>query len=408
MPSLVIETADGARPGEAVLAVKLLGATISAPGTLRVAIRRSGYETPNLGPDGWQVPEAALLPVEVRTIPDGLELRLGPDIVQHMQRGNYHVVLSGAGLLMPIAGVMTWRVRAFAAPRKRGGARLGSVSEPPPALPPQGAPAIVPPVEVPPPVIEVPAVEAEEPVAVDPQHVEPEIAAAEPQSPLLEAPADADPVEAIAATPKKPGNRAWLWLVLIILAAVAATALLWLLTAPSPAPEPPAPTPTPSLTAIPSPTATPTPSPTVRPTPTPTPTRTPPPTPIPTPSPPPRPSPSPPPAASEAAQRFQEGAAQIQAGNLPAAEASLGQAAAMSCTYAILAASSFFDPTTFAGSAIPKNVEMAVQFYRMAEGHPECAQDLAAHKRALQDWAAQQRSRGRPVPPVVLAWLQAP
>ena len=57
MAGLSIETAEGARPGEAILTVRLAGATVTAPANLRCAIRRSGYETPNLGPDGWQVPE---------------------------------------------------------------------------------------------------------------------------------------------------------------------------------------------------------------------------------------------------------------------------------------------------------------------------------------------------------------
>jgi hypothetical protein len=124
--TLTIEPRDGARPGEAVITVTIQGATASARGVL-FAIRRPGYAAgENLGPDGWQVPEAQLAPSDARPTERGIELLVGPSVVQHMQQGNYEFVLSGGGLAAPIIGKFTWRnVRPFV-PAARGALPPGS------------------------------------------------------------------------------------------------------------------------------------------------------------------------------------------------------------------------------------------------------------------------------------------
>jgi hypothetical protein len=116
LATLTIETRDGARLGEAVISVAVQGATAQARG-IQFAVRRPGYSAgENLGPDGWQVPEAQLTPVDARPTDRGVELLVGPSIVQHMQQGNYEFVLSGGGLAAPITGRFTWRnVRPYVA-----------------------------------------------------------------------------------------------------------------------------------------------------------------------------------------------------------------------------------------------------------------------------------------------------
>ena len=56
-------------------------------GDVEMHIRRIGFDRSNLGPDGWQGPEAPLRPRFVTPTADGLEIGIGPEIVDRISFG---------------------------------------------------------------------------------------------------------------------------------------------------------------------------------------------------------------------------------------------------------------------------------------------------------------------------------
>lgn len=60
-------------------------------------LRREGYAANDLGPQGWQVGEAALRPAAVETEAGALVLVVGPALTRHVEPGPLYLVLPGLG-----------------------------------------------------------------------------------------------------------------------------------------------------------------------------------------------------------------------------------------------------------------------------------------------------------------------
>lgn len=82
-------------PGHAV--IEVVGQDLpAAEGCAMVLRQGSGAALKTLGPHGWQSSEVRLIPLAARTTADGLELVVGPEVVQHLRPGNYTLVLGEA------------------------------------------------------------------------------------------------------------------------------------------------------------------------------------------------------------------------------------------------------------------------------------------------------------------------
>ncbi len=89
-------------------------------------IRRLGYGDDDLGPNGWRNGEHWFEPlwIEVASARES-HLALGPDIVQHMENGNYRIGLKAPGWSEPQERGVNWRdipapLKINASPRRRG------------------------------------------------------------------------------------------------------------------------------------------------------------------------------------------------------------------------------------------------------------------------------------------------
>ncbi len=91
-----VEPDETRRPlGHARLVIA--GAPPGAAGAAGLRFRREGHSKNNLGPDGWQVGEAVLRPVNIAQEGAETVLILGPRLTRHVEVGPVHVVLPGLG-----------------------------------------------------------------------------------------------------------------------------------------------------------------------------------------------------------------------------------------------------------------------------------------------------------------------
>lgn len=70
----------------------------SRPAALRFGLRRADFDAGALGPDGWQVAEALLEPVDIAADADALILRVGPSVCNLVAEGSVEFRLPAAGL----------------------------------------------------------------------------------------------------------------------------------------------------------------------------------------------------------------------------------------------------------------------------------------------------------------------
>ncbi len=77
---------DPGSPGGGYALIRIAGVT-DPSGDASFWLRRVGYDRNNLGPHGWQSPECRLRPVEVQGGPDGVELLIGPEVVDVLEVG---------------------------------------------------------------------------------------------------------------------------------------------------------------------------------------------------------------------------------------------------------------------------------------------------------------------------------
>jgi len=82
-----------------------------------VAIGREGYGADSLGPEGWQVASARLVPDAVSASGEDLVLVLGPSVVEHLEAGPIRLALPEVGL----AEVVMWPEIAPLPAAARGG-----------------------------------------------------------------------------------------------------------------------------------------------------------------------------------------------------------------------------------------------------------------------------------------------
>ena len=77
---------DRSVAGGGYAVIHLPGALLPS-GDVEMRVRRIGFDRSNLGPDGWQGPEAMLVPRFVAPSADGLEIGIGPEIVDRISFG---------------------------------------------------------------------------------------------------------------------------------------------------------------------------------------------------------------------------------------------------------------------------------------------------------------------------------
>ena len=256
-------------------------------------LRRDDHDRGTLGPDGWQVGDAAVSPLSATAAGNDLELRVGWEVCAYLEAGIYM-------LSLPAAGIEEAVVWPDITPVASGTRQVLKVS-------PFAAPPAVPitPVAAPPvaalPVAAVPV--AAPPVAVAPKPNPPAGPSPPPPPPRPVTPAATSPV-------RKRGYGRVLLVLFLLICAIEAGAYWYLKQRPTQladtTPAEPVPAPTPPEPTLPRPPplppAPPNPPP---PTPTPTPTRPPPlvpqpPAPPPAPPPPVVPAPSPAPRSLDA------------------------------------------------------------------------------------------------------------
>lgn len=177
-------------------------ARITVPGmagrsVAMVAIGREGYGADSLGPDGWQVASARLVPEAISEDGADLVVILGPSVVEHLEAGPLRFSVPELGL----AVVVMWPDIAPLPAAARGG--FAGMRPPPPAKPP--AP---PPLRGPEPL---PAPDPEATVVLRP----PAPIQAEPPRPPPRAP-EFDPSQ-----PAAPGRGRGVMLLLLLLIALA-------------------------------------------------------------------------------------------------------------------------------------------------------------------------------------------
>lgn len=125
----VAEAADQPQ-GHAVITVEGLAV---APDGVTFALRRAGFGDDNLGPKGWQGPEATLTPDRVDRDGGSLRLHVGPGVVDHMQTGwTLTLLVFAPSLAEPASGEVAWPDIAPSVGGARGGAgrrrRMGAAA----------------------------------------------------------------------------------------------------------------------------------------------------------------------------------------------------------------------------------------------------------------------------------------
>ncbi|PZW46560.1 hypothetical protein C8P66_10957 [Humitalea rosea] len=190
--------ADPANPQGGYARITMPG--MSGRSVSAVAIGREGYGSDSLGPDGWQVASARLVPDAVSDSGGDLVVILGPGIIEHLEAGPLRFALPELGL----AEVVMWPDIAPLPAAARGG--FAGVPRPPPARPP--ARPTAPPLRGPEPL---PAPDSDATVVLRPTTPVPPEA---PKAPSREA--DFDPSKPVA-----PGHGRAVMLVLLLLIALA-------------------------------------------------------------------------------------------------------------------------------------------------------------------------------------------
>ncbi len=113
---------DRSTPGGGYAVMRILG----VPGSAATSdtpfwLRRIGYERNNLGAQGWQGPECPLQPVDVMPTPGGVDLLIGPEVVDVIEVG------TPIEIAVPSLGVKTKLIWPEIAPSVRPlGNRRGS------------------------------------------------------------------------------------------------------------------------------------------------------------------------------------------------------------------------------------------------------------------------------------------
>ncbi len=124
-------------------------------------IRRPGSALENLGPDGWQTAEHAWTPQATERTDQGLAMLVGPELVRHMENGNYRLSVFDAARTRTIVAPLVWRdipqpldlgAARTGLRRGRGGVAIGAAPPEPRAEPPIIAGAPPPPSEPLPPI----------------------------------------------------------------------------------------------------------------------------------------------------------------------------------------------------------------------------------------------------------------
>lgn len=131
----------------------------------RLILRRPGSNLAHLGREGWQTAEHLWEPEKSEGSPQGLALIVGPDLVRHMENGNYRLTLCDAARSTNIVLPLVWRdipqPIAFTPPRtglRRGRAEVSIAGAAVEARPASEAP---PPLAPPPPAAPLPTQEPE-------------------------------------------------------------------------------------------------------------------------------------------------------------------------------------------------------------------------------------------------------
>lgn len=134
----------GEDPGTAV--IEVTGIPVPGnPDLVRFSIHSQAHKEGDLGLQGWQAGEAQLTPIRVELLPDGVRLCLGPEVVDHMQQGNYSFKLL-PGDTPPQTGGLGWRN----IPPSPSGGRM-NLKEAPSDAPPSKPGTPPPPIDAPPP-----------------------------------------------------------------------------------------------------------------------------------------------------------------------------------------------------------------------------------------------------------------
>lgn len=121
-------------PGHAVLTIA--GTGLPEVADVTVILRQgSGASQKTLGAHGWQPSEARLTPLEARAVAGGLDIVVGPDVVQHLRPGNYGLSLAAGGEPGQAKG-FSWTVPPFRPSRTPVTAAPPDPPPPPPPPPP--------------------------------------------------------------------------------------------------------------------------------------------------------------------------------------------------------------------------------------------------------------------------------
>lgn len=244
---------------------------------VQLCVKRLGYGDDDLGSEGWRNGEYWFEPLRIEVIA-GRESRLalGPEIVRHMENGNYRIGLKAPGWSRPQERAVNWR--DIPAPASLGVRRRGRVGEKvePTAMPsPTGAA-----IET---VVSRPDLDAPDHITAwedipaqpqEPDQLQPDKARREESAPLQPehslsefreetAHPRRDATQGDEDQRERPQSNLLLILCAVgLLAVVGVGGYWWLRSAPVPVPEPtPAPTPVPTPTPTPVPVPTPAPPP---------------------------------------------------------------------------------------------------------------------------------------------------
>lgn len=114
------------RPGYAALVIEGLALP---PHEVQCSIRRSGFGNDDLGPEGWRNGEHWFAPLRIDArSPQESRLLVGPEIVRHLENGNYQLGLQAPGFSKPQHRVMQWRdIPQPAVVKRRRGGMAGTV-----------------------------------------------------------------------------------------------------------------------------------------------------------------------------------------------------------------------------------------------------------------------------------------
>src|SRR5690348_13892336 len=86
-------------------------------------IKRPGSALENLGPDGWQTAEHVWTPLSTEPVSRGIVMLVGPDLVRHMENGNYRLSVFDAARSRTVVAPLVWR--DIPQPLELGAARSG-------------------------------------------------------------------------------------------------------------------------------------------------------------------------------------------------------------------------------------------------------------------------------------------